>query len=213
MHQDPFVSTGGLSFHPPTPSNIIASKSRDGIYRSPLSLYKGPPRISLCKNFFFFPKSETKQMQSRWTADEERKEGKRKERGNRKWRGRRRPACTIDWSWHILPLVLHPGFMGKSSTAGLLCGLLFLRYDPPLLLHSETFSRHSIPRSLPHPCRSIDLECRSRFTRRETWIERWGGSRLLRTRESWLWIFVSSRWTMGLTKFERKENGENKVCN
>lgn len=38
MHQDPFVSTGGLSFHPPTPSNIIASKSRDGIYRSPLSL-------------------------------------------------------------------------------------------------------------------------------------------------------------------------------
>lgn len=177
-----------------------------------LSLRRSSSNFSLQK-FLLLPEKRNKtiaiSLDSGW-----RKEGrKREERGNRKWRGRRRPACTIDWSWHILPLVLHPGFMGKSSTAGLLCGLLFLRYDPPLLLHSETFSRHSIPRSLPHPCRSIDLECRSRFTRRETWIERWGGSRLLRTRESWLWIFVSSRWTMGLTKFERKENGENKVCN
>lgn len=168
-----------------------------------LSLRRSSSNFSLQK-FLLLPEKRNKtiaiSLDSGW-----RKEGrKREERGNRKWRGRRRPACTIDWSWHILPLVLHPGFMGKSSTAGLLCGLLFLRYDPPLLLHSETFSRHSIPRSLPHPCRSIDLECRSRFTRRETWIERWGGSRLLRTRESWLWIFVSSRWTMGLTKFERK---------
>lgn len=99
-------------------------------------------------------------------------------------------SSTLD-SWESRP-------PQASSAASSFC------YDPPLLLHSETFSRHSIPRSLPHPCRSIDLECRSRFTRRETWIERWGGSRLLRTRESWLWIFVSSRWTMGLTKFERK---------
>lgn len=30
-----------------------------------------------------------------------------------------RIACTIDWSWNILPRVLHPPFMGKSSTTGL----------------------------------------------------------------------------------------------
>ena len=75
MHQDPFVSTGGLSFHPPTPSNIIASKSRDGIYRSPLSL-----STKVLLEFLKFLLLPEKRNKTRWTADEERKEGKGREK-------------------------------------------------------------------------------------------------------------------------------------
>lgn len=81
MHQDPFVSTGGLSFHPPTPSNIIASKSRDGIYRSPLSL-STKVLLEFLK-FLLLPEKRNKtiaiSLDSGW-----RKEGrKRKEKGRK----------------------------------------------------------------------------------------------------------------------------------
>lgn len=62
----------------------------------------------------------------------------------------RRPACTIDWSWHIpSPPRPPPWIHGK----------VVHRRPPPLfapllLLHSETFSRHSIPR--PYLPFSID---------------------------------------------------------
>lgn len=80
MHQDPFVSTGGLSFHPPTPSNIIASKSRDGIYRL-LSL-STKVLLEFLK-FLLLPEKRNKtiaiSLDSGW-----RKEGrKRKEKGRK----------------------------------------------------------------------------------------------------------------------------------
>lgn len=83
MHQDPFVSTGGLSFHPPTPSNIIASKSRDGIYRSPLSL-STKVLLEFLK-FLLLPEKRNKtiaiSLDSGWRKEERKREGKGRKGG------------------------------------------------------------------------------------------------------------------------------------
>lgn len=145
MHKDHFRF---LSFHPPTPSNIIASKWN-------LSLETFLSSFLLLE--FLFPKISSSSRKARQNKlDEE-----RKKRGEGIGNGEE----TGVYNWLVLahppPPVLHPGFMGKSSTAGL---LLFLRRF--FFFIRKRFL--AIPfLDLTYLFRSIDLEWRSRFTRRD----------------------------------------------
>ena len=205
MHQDPFVSTGGLSFHPPTPSNIIASKSRDGIYRSPLSLYKGPPRISQISS------SSRKAKQNNCNLVGQRMKKGRKEKGrkggigNGEEDGDRRvqligpgtscpSSSTLD-SWESRPP------QASSAASSFSFRNVFSPFHSSILTPPLSIDRFRVPFPF-YAERDVDREV--------------GWKQVITDERKLTLNFCFFEVNDGINevwKKRKKENGENKVCN
>lgn len=219
MHQDPFVSTGGLSFHPPTPSNIIASKSRDGIYRSPLSLSLRRSSSNFSLQKFLLPEKRSKtiaiSLDNGWRKEGRKREGKGRKGGigNGEEDGDRRvqligpgtscpSSSTLD-SWESRP-------PQASSAASSFCATIrrFFFIQKRFL---------AIPFLDPYPTLSID-RFRVPFPfYAERDVDREVGWKQVITDERKLTLnFCFFEVNDGINEVWRKrkkENGENKVCN